>query len=321
MLESIIEMPVSDHKKAEQAIYTNNRFTKGVMRYRKLDEGLWLIGSGIAVKQNIISKAQYDSNFDSEYYFLSFAVFEYQFPATVNGSKMVTLLSTTCTFYKPNTEVATYFYENTKGKFFNILFTKEWAIKNLIFTAATDKAELNEYLNGKTGFLNWIDIVPGAPALSDETWTRLEKPPTDSRNNKALKVSMQEVLFRFFKQAFEDKRMKKHSALHNPDYALVATAEKIILNNLTFQFPGVEKIAREVNLSPTKLKTVFKSVFGYSMLQYHKEKNMLLAMQLISNSNTHIKYVAALTGFESSSKFTANFKKRFGILPTEVRTK
>ncbi|MBC7866439.1 MAG: helix-turn-helix transcriptional regulator [Gloeobacteraceae cyanobacterium ES-bin-316] len=64
---------------------------------------------------------------------------------------------------------------------------------------------------------------------------------------------------------------------------------------------------------------IFKSVFGFSMLQYHKEKNILLALQLIQNSNVQIKNIATLTGYTSSSKFTASFKKRFGVLPTEAR--
>ena len=47
------------------------------------------------------------------------------------------------------------------------------------------------------------------------------------------------------------------------------------------------------------------------MLQYHKEKNMLLAMQLIINSDIQIQIIAAVTGYECASKFAANFKKRF----------
>ncbi len=321
MLQSIIEMPVSEHKINEQAIYTNNPFTSGVMRYRKLEEGLWLIGSSISLKQNIISKALYDKDIISEYYFLSFAVFEYEFPVTTNGSKHASLLSTTCTFYKPNTEVATYFYENTRGKFFNILFTKQWANNNLPLIVAQEKEELDDYLDGRPGFINWIDIVTAAPQLSTTIWEQLEQEPTHEANNDCIKKAVQQVVSGFFQHAFQDKRIKNHTELRNPDYALVAAAEKIILNNLTFQFPGVEAIAREVNLSPTKLKAVFKSVFGFSMLQYHKEKNMLLAMQLIKNSSTQVKTIAAITGYESSSKFTASFKKRFGMLPTDIRAK
>ena len=321
MLDSIIKMPISTHKAEEQAIYTDNQFTAGLMRYRRLEDGLWLLGSNLRMKKNILSKALYDTSIVSDYYYLSFAIFEYNFPATPGGEKWVTLLSTTCTFYKPNTKVATYFYEHTNGRFFNILFNKQWADKNLRLKNASQRNELRDFLNGKPGFMNWIDIVPNAPLLAGQMWSCLEKDKADTANNTVLKVTVRQVVSAFFKHAFEDKRIKNHTSLYNPDYALVANAEKIILNNLTIRFPGVEQIAKAVNLSPTKLKSVFKSVFGFSMLQYHKEKNLLLALQLINDTAIQIKDVGALTGYESSSKFSAGFKKRFGILPTDARSK
>jgi AraC-like DNA-binding protein len=319
MVDSIISMPVSDHNRLEQAIYTDNPYTKGVMRYRKIEDGLWLLASDLRVKQNIISKALYDEKEISEYYFLSFAVFEYQFPINSSITELATLLSTTCTFYKPRTEVTTYFYEGTKGRFFNIVFNKKWADKNLAFKSVAEKKELNEYLNDQSGFINWLDIVPNAPDLSKELWKKLDKDTTEKLSTSGLKLQIQQIISEFFRHAYEDKRINKHTPLHNPDYANVAAAERLILHNLTTAFLGVEKIARAVNLSPTKLKMIFKSVFGFSMLQYHKEKNMLLAMQLIHNSDIQIKNIAAVTGYTSSSKFTATFKKRFGLLPTDIR--
>jgi AraC-like DNA-binding protein len=115
--------------------------------------------------------------------------------------------------------------------------------------------------------------------------------------------------------------LQKYVPLNNKDYPNIAKAEKLILQNLASPFIGIEKIANEVNVSPTKLKSNFKSVFGLSLLQYHKEKNMLLAMQLIQNSSMQIKNIASAIGYDSSSKFTVSFKKRFGILPSEIRNK
>ncbi|MBC7866440.1 MAG: hypothetical protein H7X88_02795 [Gloeobacteraceae cyanobacterium ES-bin-316] len=165
MVESILKLPVSTHQESEQAIYTDNPFTKGVMRYRKVEEGLWLLASRLEVKQNIISKALYDIEEKSDYYFLSFSVFEYQFFVNPHQRDSATLLSTTCTFYKPRTEVTTYFYEDTMGIFYNLVFNKEWAEKNLVFNAAYEKKEIKETLNNKSVFINWLDIVPDAANL------------------------------------------------------------------------------------------------------------------------------------------------------------
>jgi AraC-like DNA-binding protein len=319
MVESMHKMHISKHNPPEQTVATDTAYITALMRYHKIEDGLWLLGYDLSLKKNIISKAIYTPGQTSDYYFLSFAVFEYKFPVDDNFTRMATLISTTCTFYKPKTEVATYFYEGTRGRFFNIIFNKKWAEKNLAFKSPEERIEVCDYLNNDSGFINWLDIVPDAPALCQQVWESMEVKPNEQFNTEPLRIQLQQVIQDFFRHAYDDKRIKNHTSLHNPDYANVAAAEKMILNNLNTAFVGVNQIARAVNLSPTKLKMIFKSVFGFSMLQYHKEKNMLLAMQLIKNSDMQIKNIAALTGYLSSSKFSATFKKRFGILPTSIR--
>ncbi len=44
------------------------------------------------------------------------------------------------------------------------------------------------------------------------------------------------------------------------------------------------------------MKMIFKYVFGFSMLQYHKVKNLLLALQLIERSDIQVKKIALWQG-------------------------
>jgi AraC-like DNA-binding protein len=318
MVDSLIKNPVILHKPLEQAIYTNNPFCKGVMHYREIEEGLWILATNIDIKQNVIAKTLYDDAEVSDYYFLSFSVFEYQFPSGNTSADTATLLSKCWTFYKPKTEVSTYFYKGTTGKFCNFIFNKKWAENNLSSQILSRGNELQDFLNTDTAFLTWLDVVPDTDETSKEIWRILEKNNNDSSDTINLKIEIHTIITAFFKTTLEDTRIQKYKPLNNIDYSNVAKAEKIILHHLTSPFVGVENIALEVNMSPTKLKSIFKSVFGSSMLQYHKEKNMLLAMQLIQNSDLPIKNIAVATGYESASKFTAAFKNRFNILPSEV---
>src|SRR6478752_1252561 len=128
MADSMIKLPMTNHDQQRQSIYLNNPLCKGVMRYRKLEEGFWIMATDIDIKENLMAKAVYDENLVKDYYFLSFSVFEYKF--TFKDSKEATLLSTCWTFYKPETRVATYFYKGTTGMFFNIAINKEWADNN-----------------------------------------------------------------------------------------------------------------------------------------------------------------------------------------------
>ena len=113
--------------------------------------------------------------------------------------------------------------------------------------------------------------------------------------------------------------MENYSSLYNKDYAKVALAEKRMLDNLQKPFAGVDALAKIAGMSPTKLKTIFKSIFGFSMLQYHKEKNLLFSRQLVQRSPVQIKIVAAIAGYQTVNKFSAAYKKRFGSLPTADR--
>ncbi len=321
MVESVSKMTFSTSHTSQHSIVTDNAHMKGEMRYRALDDGLWLLASNILIRQNILAKAMYNTTAPSSYYFLSFAVFEYKYPSGIAPTSFTTLISTTCTFYKPNTETNTFFYEGTVGKLFNIAFDKAWAEKNLAFKNAKQKEEIYNFLNNETGYINWLDIVPEADRLSKEMWEKLHITPSQKVNDLILKKQTKEIIIDFFKNALKDDRLKVYEPLKNPDYANVAKADKIILQNLSTRFIGVGAIAKAVNISPTKLKVIFKFVFGFSMLQYHKEKNIILAKQLIEKSDMQIKNIATTVGFESSNKFSAAFKKRFGILPSDIRMK
>lgn len=319
MLDSIAAFPHATHNKDQKLIHSDTEFLKGGLHYCELQEGLWLIGYDLEVNKNLVSIANFVKESYEDYYFLSYCVFKYNFPTNKKQTEFVTLDSTTCIFYKPQTRVASFFYEKTKGKLFNIVFTKDWAKKHVHLPSIEKKRELLDCLDGKTGLMNWINIVPHAEILTIQTWKLL----TDILNTgckpaKLVKL-IKSIVGTFFNNALEEQRLQKAVPLYTEDYYKIALAEQMILCNLTFPFMGVEQIAKAVHLSPTKLKQKFKIVFGFSMLQYHKEKNMILARQLLQNSSVYVGDIALLTGYTSVSKFTATFRKRFELTPSEVK--
>lgn len=317
MLDSLIKTPIIKHNALKQIISSDNAFWKGKMRYRKIEDGFWILETNIELKENILAKATYTKDHLKDYYILSFSVFEYKFP--FKNADPITLLSTCWTFHKPETEVATYFYKGTQGKFFNIAMNKEWVDQNIKSGKFCGKGILESFFNTQKGFYTWLDIAPKAHLISKKISKILEAEDEIHLNTTELRKSSMKLIKEFFTHSFQDSRIADNISLSNLDYYHVAKAEKMILHNLQSAFLGIDKIADEVNTSPTKLKANFKIVFGFSMLQYHKEKNMLLAKQLLQNSEVEIQIISAITGYESASKFTAAFKKRFGELPSVFR--
>ena len=319
LLKSIINSPSARHVANEQGIYRNNPFSKGVMRYREIEPGFWIISTSITFKKNVMLKAIYDDDVPSDYHTLTFSMFESQVKLQNTFADKVPFFNKYWGFKKPGTEVGAYWYKDSICHFFLYYFNDEWIEKNLAFETLAKDNQIKQFLNSKNGFITYQDIVPNAEIVSKQIWKNLERINKDTFDEKQLKSQTFEMVSGFFNNAYNDNRKSNNEPAIGSEYRRVAKAEKIIIENLTNSFPGVEAIAKDVNLSATKLKSSFKAVYGTSMLQYHIEKKMLLAMQLIESTDIQIKNVTYEVGYESPSKFAATFKKQFGKLPSEIR--
>ncbi|MCV9927339.1 AraC family transcriptional regulator [Flavobacterium sp. LS1R49] len=319
LVKSIINSPSVRHVQEEQAVYRNNPFSKGVMRYREIEEGFWIIVTSITFKKNVMLKAVYDEDVPSDYYTITFSVFESEVKLQNTFADKTPFSSKYWGFKRPGTEVGAYFYKGSVCEFYLYGFSKEWAERNFSFETLPEDNQIKKFLNSDKGFITYQDIVPNAAELSKEILINLQNNNRDLLSKSILKTQTFQLITTFFKNAFIDQRIGNYIPTDTPDYRKIAKAEKLLLDTVSAPFLGVEYIAEKVSMSPTKLKLTFKSVHGTSMMQYHKEKKLLLAMQIIQNTDMQIKNIAFATGYKSSSKFTASFKKRFGKLPSEVR--
>lgn len=84
-------------------------------------------------------------------------------------------------------------------------------------------------------------------------------------------------------------------------------------------FPSISSLAKTACMSPSKLKAMFKSVYGYSLYAYYNKNRMLRARNLMKELNLSIKEVGYEIGYSNLSQFTAAFKKEFGVTPKEYQ--
>lgn len=319
LLNTIVKLPRSNHLPFKQFINLNTPLCNAEMYYHKIEEGFWILTTQIDVKENIVISSDYDKNLSAHYYLLSFSTFENKF--IFKDTEDVKFTSSSWTFSKPRTEFTTSFHKNTLGSLFTIAIHKKWMHEKFLSKSFSQQDGIEKLLNDKKGFFSGLNITTEARSLITKINQILRTESSKHPSETELTVNCTELTFDFFNKSFEYQRIKNNISLKNADYHNTCKAEKIILDNLCHPFIGIEFIAREVNISPSKLKLNFKEVYGVSMLKYYKEKNMLLAMQLIQNSDMPIKNIAEITGYSdgSANKFTANFKKRFGNLPKNIR--
>ena len=85
------------------------------------------------------------------------------------------------------------------------------------------------------------------------------------------------------------------------------------------QRPTIEELARRCLMNPTTLKAVFKAVYGDSLASHMKEHRMEKAAELLRRGEQSISEIAAAVGYDSPSRFSAAFRERYHMLPTEYR--
>jgi transcriptional regulator GlxA family with amidase domain len=102
--------------------------------------------------------------------------------------------------------------------------------------------------------------------------------------------------------------------------ARIDTAINAMRRSLATRQP-IRVLSSLVNLSPSRLRELFKKETGRSPMQYLKEMRMERAEELLRSTFFSIKEIAFLSGLNVGSHFGRNFKKQYGLTPSEFRAK
>lgn len=81
----------------------------------------------------------------------------------------------------------------------------------------------------------------------------------------------------------------------------------------------IEQLSRRFLMNPSTMKELFKAEYGQLHRRPHPQHRMEKASALLLESGDSLAQVARAVGYESQSKFSAEFKKVFGMLPSEFR--
>jgi AraC-like DNA-binding protein len=91
-----------------------------------------------------------------------------------------------------------------------------------------------------------------------------------------------------------------------------------ILSSRLEGFPSLESLAHEVFMSTSKLKNLFKQVYGHTLYDYYNKSRLQRAKELLITGQCSIKQAGGEIGFSNLSHFAKAFRKEFGILPRDL---
>ena len=105
---------------------------------------------------------------------------------------------------------------------------------------------------------------------------------------------------------------------HNGQYARVVRVLHTIHQDYAKPLI-IEELAQEAAMSPSAFHRVFKQVTSDSPLQYLKKMRLNKARDLITYQNEPANVAATRVGYESASQFSREFKRYFGMTPTQLK--
>ncbi len=114
-----------------------------------------------------------------------------------------------------------------------------------------------------------------------------------------------------------DENIRDWPAIEFREERIAYSAREILLSDLRNP-PGVSELARMVGLSPRRLSLVFKEVFEMSIFQTLTQARLDYARTSLMAGGATVKEVAYETGYSHVSNFSAAFKNRFGLSPSQV---
>ncbi|MBQ2793241.1 MAG: helix-turn-helix transcriptional regulator [Clostridia bacterium] len=97
-------------------------------------------------------------------------------------------------------------------------------------------------------------------------------------------------------------------------------AKKFIYDNYRTKF-GIKEICQSVGCSKSTLITAFKRDLGMTVNDYITEVRLGEAVRMLLAGERTIGEIALCTGFSDQSYFSKVFSARFGMTPSEYRSK
>lgn len=81
----------------------------------------------------------------------------------------------------------------------------------------------------------------------------------------------------------------------------------------------MDDLAHSVNLSPSRLRSLFKAETGMTPGQYHRDLRMQLIRDLVDNTFLSVKEIMERVGINDRSHFFRAFKRAYGLTPAQHR--
>ncbi|WP_158512941.1 helix-turn-helix transcriptional regulator [Flavisolibacter tropicus] len=172
---------------------------------------------------------------------------------------------------------------------------------------------LEKYVSLKTAGIWYMPVDIELKELLDEILSTERKPLLFTSNR------MMRIVEKFFDWLYNQLQyLSPSNGISRADILAAQKVEAILTKDITALPPTIKELAREIAMSESKLKKIFKSVYGMPPYEYFQKQRMQKAMTLLKSGVHSIKDVGYTLGYANLSNFTLAFKKVYGVLPSVI---
>ena len=127
------------------------------------------------------------------------------------------------------------------------------------------------------------------------------------------------LLERFIRKFFSKMNLAEgNKRFKEEEISRLMKVEAILVQDFSKPPPVIKALSRFAAMSPTKLKTDFKALYGFPLYEYYQKNRMIYAKILLMENKYTIREVGNMVGYKNLGHFAASFKKEFGLLPRKL---
>lgn len=298
-------------------LFLPEEFGSGYYRVLQLSNGLDVNIINCRINKDWLLSRKSD---DKEYYTLRFDELTVEKNMRIGiDADVVEKEKTTIAVAYLTSSLFDWYYHGTKGTSFkavNILIPKEWLGKLMGIGVFDDI--LPAYIALKSRSFNMEPLDTVYYQLMNEI---MQEDPDMPFPHLYIENRVQLLLERFFTRIHSRVSLADvETNIKQDDIFTVFRIEKILVENFSQKPKSIEELSRTATMSSTKLKKIFKSVYGVPIYEYYQQKRMEKAGELLSTGKYSVKQVAEVIGYSNISNFTLAFKKYMKQEPSEFIT-
>lgn len=315
MFEGFKKTPFSKYNPDYQSIESNSMFAKYKNTYLELEQGFSVLITNIWWKTNI-KVVPIIKEIDKEYYFLRFARSSDEFGIHIKNSiDQFVYQPSQWYFYKANTDVEASFKKDSKYFTFAFFFEKQWFESNFSVLFGDKKNIVDQIFDSNYAHVSYPENSADAILKINSIAEKIVDTQVSLLNIEEIKNEILNQVYIFF------NRIISNEALATVETGSLSTiwiedVAMYIDSQVEQNFPGIEFIAKKFRVSASKLKNDFKERYGKSLRKYYLDKQMEKASELL-HQKLSVNEIAGKLKYNDPNKFSAQFKKRYGVLPSK----